>query len=174
MDLSKIDMSHRKGAYMEGNTTYFPISLHIDAPAEIVWQVFGKNYGTFLDKVPRFSKVSFKYADGKSPAVGDSRFYTILGLAGEERLKLYDEKNYSLAYDIPVGPPPSMIRNGGNTWSVQEAENGSVFQMKLQGDYTKLGWFMGPLIRRLIQWPTVEAMSYTVKYESEKMYQDSK
>lgn len=113
----------------------------------------------------------------KPPAVGDSRYYTVYGLPGQERLTSFDDVNYKLSYEIPFGPPPSMIRNGGNTWSVRESEddkNSSVFSMKLQGDYTTLGWLMGPLIRKFIQWPVVEAMSYTVKYESEKLYQDSK
>jgi hypothetical protein len=48
-----------------------------------------------------------------------------------------------------------MIRNGGNTWSVQRAEgddeNKSLFEMKLQGDYTWLGRILGPLIRAFIQ-----------------------
>ena len=156
----------------EGKTTYFPISVKIDAPADVVWEVFGKNYGSFLSKVPGFSKVSCDFGGKDMPEAGDSRFYTIFGLPGQEKLKLFDDANLKLSYDIPTGPPPSMIRNGGNTWSVASGKEAaaSVFEMKLQGDYTWLGWMLGPMIRTFIQWPTVEAMSYTVKHEAELLY----
>lgn len=173
--LYKISKQHRKDVRTEGKTTFLPISVTVNAPAAVTWQVFGLHFGTFLRKAPGFSRVISDVEEGSVPALGNSRYYTIVGFAGQERLKWFDTRNYKLSYDIPVGPPPAFIRNAANTWSVKPADdrNTSVFQMQLQGDYTWLGRVLKPLIQAFIQWPTVEAMSYTVKYEAERIHRAS-
>ncbi len=84
------DKRHHNDFYQEGATTYLPIRVPVNAPAAVVWQVFGESFGSFLAMVAGFSKVSCDIADGRSPTAGDSLFYTVFGLPGQKKLKVFD------------------------------------------------------------------------------------
>lgn len=178
VDLSSIDKSHRANFHYDTEDPwqfYLPLKLEINAPIDVVWKLCGIEYATFLGRVPGFSDCGY-LGDDPTTKVGLSRTFTIMGLPGQEDLTVYDKKNHTLAYNLSKGPPPVLVVKGTpkNTWIIKPVEGDPskcVFEQTLQGKFTYLGWIMSPISKRFIQWPSIEAIGHTVKFEAEKMYE---